>query len=308
MADETIPKSAARTEDEKRHDNKEKKQTKDNTKKSMHLQKISFDRIPKPIRTIAPIVLGDLVLAIWMLADYFASGPLIVCSGILFFFAILFITWNGIHNVIKSTEFQENYQNYTLPVYVGTFVFCVVLFIVFAITLEQSVKNARIADRERRETHDVLTNLLGQVTNCASHDYLPGTKITQTQLLEAFPFGYAVLYMAKDKSFTYNVFKNGLFDWKIDFDQVKIEPDFSAGTVKWTMPMFFSAGGMTFNYSKVYTVSPFKVGAVGKLRIGGGKNDPGLFVTVLSTDQRSPVFAMGFRIGYPHHYHPVKTC
>jgi hypothetical protein len=66
--------------------------------------------------------------------------------------------------------------------------------------------------------------------------FIEGTEYTQKQLETVFPFGYAVFWFGQNKILEYKVFKNGLMDWKVDVDQVVIEPNFSTGMVTWTIP------------------------------------------------------------------------
>jgi hypothetical protein len=132
--------------------------------------------------------------------------------------------------------------------------------------------------------------------------YIEGTDVTYKQLEELLPFGNAIFYYSENKRFTYQVFKNGLVDWQIDWDNVKIEPDFVAGTVKWTIPAPISIVGTNINIqmkgnSAAVGVIPFKrdkIFSAGLLY--DSPNKPTLWIGTLSDDQRSPVFVIGFRI------------
>jgi ABC-type transport system involved in multi-copper enzyme maturation permease subunit len=67
--------------------------------------------------------------------------------------------------------------------------------------------------------------------------FIEGTEVTHKQLSDTFPFGYTVFFSGENKRFRYEVFSNGLYDWNIDCDKVKIEPDIAAGMVTWTIPV-----------------------------------------------------------------------
>ena len=136
-------------------------------------------------------------------------------------------------------------------------------------------------------------------------NFFEGTDITQKQLEKLFPFGYVVIYTAENKRFRYEVFKNGLLDWTFDWDAVKVDPNFTTGIATITMPMGNTtrADGSfvfkTFGSSMVLSL-PLKTG---EMRAAGGEfvdDAPTPYIVVLSDNQRSPVFAIGFRIPTPN--------
>jgi hypothetical protein len=128
-------------------------------------------------------------------------------------------------------------------------------------------------------------------------DFIEGTDFTHKQLDHIFPFGYAVIYLNSEGEKETHEFHNNLLNWKIDWDQVKIEPHFGSGMVTFTIPDMFANGG-TGNHvegtTDVFTM-PMKRGLVKPAGIGFG-GDPAPYVAILSDNQRSPIFAIGFRI------------
>jgi hypothetical protein len=166
----------------------------------------------------------------------------------------------------------------------------------------------RSADAERKEEHAVITNIPGQFSNLSAamvvqQDYIGGTRFTHKKVREIFPFGYAVIYFSGEQRFRYETFRTGLIEWTLDWNNVKIEPDFSAATVHWTIPTVLIKGtnvhhGSTadLNVGAIETESVFKAGAMNRVGIVDFKDDPVIYVGTLSDNQRSPVFVIGFRI------------
>jgi hypothetical protein len=146
------------------------------------------------------------------------------------------------------------------------------------------------------------------IVNVQQQGYIEGTDITHKQLQEVFPFGYAVIYLGQNKRFRYEVFKNGLMDWKIDLDKVTIDPDFASGKVTWKIQPTSAegqAGQIQFVNSTVSVICPMKNGTTNKAGFIIG-NNPVPYVATLNADQRNPVFALGFRIpsSDEHNYQP----
>jgi hypothetical protein len=64
-----------------------------------------------------------------------------------------------------------------------------------------------------------------------SHNRIEGTDVTREQLKGIFPFGYTVFFFNGNELLRYEIVTNGLLDWKIDWENVKIVPNFADGTV-----------------------------------------------------------------------------
>src|ERR1051326_1161388 len=69
--------------------------------------------------------------------------------------------------------------------------------------------------------HDIVIN------NLASSDTIPGTKITEKNLREVFPFGYAI-FSFRDGRWTYSPLPSDKMQWSADWENLQIIPDFSA--------------------------------------------------------------------------------
>ena len=129
---------------------------------------------------------------------------------------------------------------------------------------------------------------------------IEGTRFTQKRLSEIFPFGYAVFFFGQNRILRNEIFKNGMMDWKLDVNAVVIEPDFYSGSVQWTIPNVNAATDgsgphVSVNGGTIKVAAPLKEGCA---RRGGFllANKPVLHVITLGDNQRTPVFAIGFRI------------
>jgi hypothetical protein len=131
-------------------------------------------------------------------------------------------------------------------------------------------------------------------------DYIEGTEFTRKQLEDFFPFGYAVIYLNEDGEKQIHEVHNKLMDWKIDWDQVKIEPDFQNGVATFMVPDVSASGTagriMTFGSHFVVQI-PLKNGICRRIGIYVG-NNPTPTISVLNANERKPVFLVGYRI--PH--------
>jgi hypothetical protein len=126
----------------------------------------------------------------------------------------------------------------------------VVLFVSFLSNLTDIPNNLKgIFGKERAvSTHQNTTFV--SVNPQTRGDLIEGTQFTHKLLTdEIFPFGYAVIFFGEDKRFRYEIFKNGLLDWRVDWDQVQIQPDVSAGRVKFIIPATASGSGLTITNS-----------------------------------------------------------
>lgn len=131
-------------------------------------------------------------------------------------------------------------------------------------------------------------------------DYIAGTSVERKDIEHLFPFGYAVLYPTDNKRYRYEVFNTGLAEWGINWTNTKIVPDVAKGTVEWEIaPEFLTVpprGRVEFAHMLFHQVSPLKTGIGAPLLLNAGANQPRLYFLTLNDDQRSPVFAIGFRI------------
>lgn len=130
-------------------------------------------------------------------------------------------------------------------------------------------------------------------------DYIEGTQITPKQLDGFFPFGYAVIYLNDAAEKQIHEVHNKLFDWKWDWNKVKIEPDFVLGKVTWTLPPVFSASGSRgdLQFSNVEIVGTTRLtNEIVRARFAYTAGVPCPYVGILSVSQRNPVFVVGFRI------------
>jgi hypothetical protein len=128
-------------------------------------------------------------------------------------------------------------------------------------------------------------------------DYIEGTQFTRMLMDDRFPFGYAIFFVREGDKLVHEVSAAGRLQWDINWDNVKIEPDFAAQKVKWTIPQY-RAKNKSANFSidaAAIDITPFSVGnraCSGYLSL----TDPLPFLGILSDNQRSPVFIIGFRV------------
>jgi hypothetical protein len=87
-----------------------------------------------PIIRLVSVMLGEVGVVLWIISEHFlnASSPLI--AGILLFFAVVSLTAYGVHNVVKSSDFDK-YRNHTKALWNGYWLWCLVLLVIFAVTL-----------------------------------------------------------------------------------------------------------------------------------------------------------------------------
>jgi hypothetical protein len=128
-------------------------------------------------------------------------------------------------------------------------------------------------------------------------NFIKGTKFTHERLTEFFPFGYTVIFYGENKRFKYEVSNNGLLDWTLNYEKLKIEPDFTNAKVKWTLsvPAATEGTNTTFTNTELSTTTSLEEGAVCRVHVFWA-NKPAPHVAVLGVDQKNPVFAVGFRI------------
>jgi hypothetical protein len=128
-------------------------------------------------------------------------------------------------------------------------------------------------------------------------DYIEGTSIGRQQFEHFFPFGYAIIYPNEDGEKRTHEVHNNMMNWKIDWNKVKIEPDFQGGMVTFTVPDPSATGNnqIVSQNSLFSSVLPLTNGICRRIGFNFG-NNPVPNVCVLNTDERNPVFAIGFRI------------
>ena len=131
-----------------------------------------------------------------------------------------------------------------------------------------------------------------------TQDYIEGTTATHKAINDYFSFGYAIIHLNEQGERQINEVHSKRLDWKLDWERVKIEPDFVAGNVKWTVVPIsakYLDGEVLFQDSTFKLQTPFQVGAW-PIMAFGNRELPTIFVSVLSANQRNPVFVIGFRI------------
>lgn len=130
-------------------------------------------------------------------------------------------------------------------------------------------------------------------------DYIEGTEVTAKQLDDYFPYGYAVIYLNEQGEKRIHEIHNKLLEWKWDWDEIKIEPDFTNHVVNWTLPANFEVAGpnldLSFHGSTVKGTTRFEKEIV-RAKVGYFPNKPCAYAGILSTNQQEPVFVIGFRI------------
>ena len=125
-------------------------------------------------------------------------------------------------------------------------------------------------------------------------DFIEGTDVTRKQLAETFPFGYAVFLLGENSRLRHEVFKTGLLEWKLDLDEVGIEPNFAEAKVTWRIPAFASGNAGTIkDFTLTYTCPLVKRAFLTSVSYS---NQPAMYVGTLSGNQRKPVLVLGYRI------------
>lgn len=137
-------------------------------------------------------------------------------------------------------------------------------------------------------------------------EVIEGTKTTLADMDDAFPFGY-IIFTIRDGVQTRLFRPESHLHWKVmDWEQIKISPDFANNTVEWTVPHISASlitNGTTVQLLEDCKIGPQRVPMVlGKAFPLGGivmmkETQPNIYVAMIGNNQRQPVFAMGFRIG-----------
>lgn len=128
---------------------------------------------------------------------------------------------------------------------------------------------------------------------------IPGTKITDAQMLERFPFGYVIFNQGQDGMRNVILPRRGRWTWQGNWLKVGITPDFANGTVDWTVPSDIYAEGSDVGSFIRGTTFHDTVPMDDKEHIRRTivvQNQPSIFYLTLSSNQASPVFALGFRL------------
>ena len=137
---------------------------------------------------------------------------------------------------------------------------------------------------------------------------ITGTGFTHQIVGKFFPFGYGLVHVAKDGTFTFKEHRgtNNLLEWDIDWKSIKIERDAAAKNVVFSIPAKSTTPDRTNGSVSTVTGADssyqnleFKASLVtGTMSYGpiGERNKPELCAATLSTEQHTPIFAIGFRI------------
>jgi hypothetical protein len=67
------------------------------------------------------------------------------------------------------------------------------------------------------------------VVVAAQPDFIEGTGDTYRQVEDFLPYGYVIIYLNEEGEKRTHTFRNKLLNWDFDWNQVKIEPNFSSG-------------------------------------------------------------------------------
>jgi hypothetical protein len=131
-------------------------------------------------------------------------------------------------------------------------------------------------------------------------DYIEGTEVARKQLEQIFPFGYAIIYLNEENQKEIHEFRSKLSNWRINWDLVKIEPNFESGNVTFTTPNIDAnaadKGSVLVMSNSTFVVNirlQKGVSRVGPIQFGAV---PVPYFAILNDNQRKPVFAIGFRI------------
>jgi hypothetical protein len=181
------------------------------------------------------------------------------------------------------------------PNFWGLMFFIVSLIVCVGLQVLESANSKSISAMEQSSKPTAQT-----VVAMPQPDYIEGTKYTQKRLSEIFPFGYSLLFFGQNRILNNEIFKNGMMDWKLDVDDVSINPDFYSGKVTWTIPNVNATPDGTGSQITIvggkFTVdAPLKAGYARRTGFLLG-NKPVMHVMTLGDNQRTPVFAIGFRI------------
>ncbi len=132
---------------------------------------------------------------------------------------------------------------------------------------------------------------------------VPGTTWTHSELLNNFPFGYVIISQPAGGRWTYEPYPGDHIKWTADWAKMNIEVNHSTNKVYWTFPpdMTISRNGKVVWEQKDCHITfdtPFQEGGVYEpmLAVFPGYDEPAPVVTTLSSNQRAPVFVVGFKI------------
>jgi hypothetical protein len=145
-----------------------------------------------------------------------------------------------------------------------------------------------------------------KISNDVAVKSIPGTRFTEDQLEDMFPFGW-ILFTGRDGRWSFKEYPTDKMRWKSDWANIEIKPNFTTEMVEWTTQpitasrivdgeeFFFLSGSGRLSsehqmvIGKRFHLSPFRL--VGEL-----SNNPVPQTVYLGGSQREPVFALGFRI------------
>lgn len=140
-------------------------------------------------------------------------------------------------------------------------------------------------------------------------DFIEGTIVTHHDLEKRFPFGY-IVFSKKSGIWTHSPPPSlEKMRWTANWDEVRIEPNFTDGTVKWIIPDFQSTNtGLQYRDNSpaefTGTLELKKMIVTGYLF---SRNQPMPCLVTLNSDQRFPVFLLGFFIPDPHKMQSVNS-
>jgi len=195
-----------------------------------------------------------------------------------------------------------------------------VVFVFWSVNLSKSSSNPSMLDLSHGITN--LAMMISESSNATQlkptttiialpqPDFIEGTRYTQNRLNEIFPYGYVVFWYGQNHILRNQISKNGKQDWKLDVDAVSLDPDFDSGKVTWMLPSVNSTPEgfwpeLTINGSTIHVTANLKEGFA---RQAGFlvENKPMMYVMTLSDNQRTPVFAIGFRIPRAEEFNDPK--
>jgi hypothetical protein len=247
-------------------------------------------------KTVAIFAALELVaLVLWMFAELFHDKNQYNLRALFLWLAMSAFLAGATHIVAKA--FKK-----TKPAWITCAVICLAVgFGVYGYTRPVIAHNIGMANDA---TTINVTNFI-VVTNATTSpsDYIPGTDWTESELRNLFPFGYCVISFTGDK-WTYEVPPQGSFRWDISWNLLRIVPNFTKRTVHWVVPggwkeinkakniINIGYGNQT-EFDRPMTYDRYYPVQIGPLRPSG---DPWPCVITLSDNQRSPVFAFGFRL------------
>jgi hypothetical protein len=136
-------------------------------------------------------------------------------------------------------------------------------------------------------------------------DYIRGTRVTLSQMDKRFPFGWYIFYWDD----------RGIMRWEpgpgntliMNWGEMTISPDFTSNVVNFTfldLAWHKVQNGQTQFVSGVLGVTinqqvPMEENRFVPLGFNFPGNEPALYLGTLNADQRTPIFAIGFRIRGP---------